>query len=86
MVVLAAAVGLVYPVTRAKAYEHPEDPQGRSRYFGRPLFNGAVDTHVVGVAMRYGFQAAPVEEVEYLELVSAETQALHPLAVLWVKR
>ena len=86
VMMFAAAVGLVYPVTRAKAYANPTDLSSRSAFFGKPLFNGAVDTHVAGVAEMYGFQAAPIDEMQYLELVSGERQSLHPLAVLWVKR
>eukprot|EP00906_Rhabdomonas_costata_P011692 RCo016651 len=86
VILFAAAVGLAYPVTRARAYADPRDMYGFSKFFGKPLFNGAVDTHVAGVATRYAFQVAPVEEVEYLEIVSAETHALHPLAVLWVRK
>ena len=86
VIAFAALVGLAYPVTRSNGYANPGDRFSKSKFFGKPLFNAAVDTHVVGVAAHFQYECAPVDEVQYLEIASTERLALCPVAVFWVKQ
>jgi hypothetical protein len=86
VVMFAAVVGVTYPVTRASAYPAPGRADGHSKYFGRALRSGVVDTHLVPVNRRHGFEACPVDEADYLEVVCSNPSALLPVAVLWLSK
>jgi hypothetical protein len=87
IIMFAAAVGLAYPVVRDDYVDEHGAPRPMSRFYGRPLFNGAVESHVAAVAENDRYQVPhDLDEAEYLELVSHNANSLLPIGVLWVKR
>jgi hypothetical protein len=83
VVMFASVVGLAFPVVRSQSYL-PGQPY--SKYFGKPLRSGVVDAHFVPVNARHQWQACPVAEAEYFELVSDNAASLVPIAVLWLSK
>lgn len=57
-----------------------------SKFFGKALAHGVVDTHVVAVSQSKFFQAADGVRNAYLELVTKDRNSLLPLGVLWLRR
>lgn len=82
VIMLAATVGMAYPVTREVDYQ---PGQATSQFFGRPLKRG-FDAHVICVNERSAYQAVSRDQCEYVELVIEQQAQLLPLAVLWFER
>jgi hypothetical protein len=80
VVMFAAYVGRVYPVTRETDYCCTES--GHSDFFGGPLKTG-FDCHIACVNEKTGFQAVNREECQYVEVVIDQATQLLPVAVLW---
>jgi hypothetical protein len=86
VIMFAALVGITYPVTRDSDYATPKDKSSYSKFFGKTLVHGVVDSHVVGVSRANYYQASnDAASTDYLELVSKE-HSLLPVAVLWVRK
>jgi hypothetical protein len=81
VLLLACAVGLVYPITRPDDYAKRTD--GYSDYFGAPM-RGPYDCHAACVDDDT-YQAVPVRDAQYVELAVQQESSLIPLAVLWMK-
>ena len=82
VVLSAAVVSLVYPVTRQKDYLPGKN---KSTWFGMPL-NSGYDAHFALVEKANGFQATDPANAQYGELCLSQCAALSPLAILWVSR
>jgi hypothetical protein len=85
VVMLAATVGLAYPVTPdAEDYPVPPRPDRHSVWFGQGLKPG-FDCHVACVSERKGFEAVQRPDCQYMELVVDQQSQLLPVAVLWLR-
>lgn len=83
VIMFAATVGMVYPVTPGTDYGNVVGiPPRHSDYFGRPLKEG-FDCHMACVSQASGFQAVNREQCDYVELVIEQQVQMLPLAVLW---
>jgi hypothetical protein len=83
VIMLAATVGLAFPVTPDEDY--PESCfHGHSKWFGKPLKRG-FDCHVACVSQRQRLEAVQRPDCEYMELVVGQESQLLPVAVLWLR-
>jgi hypothetical protein len=81
VIMFAAAVGMVYPVTPELDYV-AEFSQKHSNFYGRPLRRG-FDCHVACVSEGRCFEAVSRDECEYMEVVIDQQSQMLPLAVMW---
>ena len=82
VVMLAASVGMAYPVTRS--HDYTRTPEGHSDWFGRPLRQG-FDAHVACVSQGRRFECVDRGEAQYVELVVDQAMQLLPVAVIWMR-
>lgn len=82
VIMLAATIGVAYPVTREKDYVAGNDD---SRLLGQHL-KSEFNAHVACVSDAAGYQAVSRDECEYVELVIEQQAQLLPIAVLWFRR
>jgi hypothetical protein len=83
VVMLAASVGMVYPVTPAEDYPAPPRADGHSVWFGQGLKPG-FDSHIACVS-EPSCEAVNRKECQYVEVVVAQESQLLPVAVLWLR-
>jgi hypothetical protein len=84
VVMLAASVGMAYPVTPDDDYPVPARADGHSKWIGKGLKPG-FDCHIACVSEASGREAVNRKECQYMELVAGEESQLLPVAVLWVR-
>lgn len=82
VIMMAATVGMAYPITREADYEEWEQ---HSKFFGKPLKRG-FDAHVACVSELVAYQATKREQCQYVELVIEQQAQLLPMAVLWLEK
>jgi hypothetical protein len=84
VVMLAASVGVAYPVTPDEDYPTPPRADRHSKWFGQGLKSG-FDCHVACVNQRQRFEAVQRPDCQYMELVVDQQSQLLPVAVLWLR-
>jgi len=78
---VAASVGVCYPVTPAADYA--AGAPGVSALYGRPLKTG-YDCHCAAV-QEPALQAVARPQMQYMELVCEQDSQVVPVAVMWVR-